>query len=737
MSYISDNTTPYQRSVPLWDKLLGEFPRLAEAINVSEDLSGLHRRLSHWAKEVLRQNPHFNDLAGDPIPEHSWYPHLRWPDVAAVRILDYIRHAGREFPDPDRKGHKLRSEPFRILFHHFRDRDPSIPPAFLEDMLWLFRQLCGPASAGKPDEQTLRNWMERHPDGLDDDIIAIRKKNRDRILNVLLEEMEAGRMQSRNFLFPNGFNKEKKISLMREWWNDYRFHLRFALRSPELLNKALGNSLGVHTMELLLRARNEGIPTFVNPYYLSLLNIDDQVYTDQVIRDYVFPGKELLDQFGRITAWEKEDVVEPGKPNAAGWILPTRHNLHRRYPEVAILIPDTMGRACGGLCVLCQRMYDFQRGRLNFDLDGLLPDERWPLKLERLMDYFEKDTQLRDVLITGGDALMSSDRSLQKILDAVYSMALRKKEANTHRPQGSKFAEIQRVRLGTRLPVYLPQRITPTLLEILASFREKAAAIGISQFVIQTHVSSPLEITPEMKKAVGKLISVGWMVTNQHVFTVPASKRGHNARLRKTLNDIGVLPYYTFTVKGYAENAHHFVPLAHMVQESREEKRMGIVSGIREEKLLSRARDPWSLRSGIQELREANEQAFLATDRSVLNLPGVGKSLTFRTIGITRHGRRILEFDHDHSRKHSPVIREMGKVIIIESKSISAYLNQLREMGSDPREYRNVFGYSLGLTEARTSIFEYPDLPFTITSNISNLDIKSLRETQPGMAASP
>ena len=64
---------------------------------------------------------------------------------------------------------------------------------------------------------------------------------------------------------------------------------------------------------------------------------------------------QLVEEFGQISAWEKEDQVEPGKPNAAGWLLPTSDCVHRRYPEVAILIPETMGRACGGLCVSCQR----------------------------------------------------------------------------------------------------------------------------------------------------------------------------------------------------------------------------------------------------------------------------------------------------------------------------------------------------------------------------------------------
>jgi lysine 2,3-aminomutase len=115
-----------------------------------------------------------------------------------------------------------------------------------------------------------------------------------------------------------------------------------------------------------------------------------------------------------------------GKPNAAGWILPSHHNVHRRYPEVAIMIPDTMGRACGGLCVSCQRMYEFQRGNLNFNLDKLRPDETWNEKLRRLLDYYENDTQLRDILITGGDALMSRDESLEKILIAYMKWQLEK-----------------------------------------------------------------------------------------------------------------------------------------------------------------------------------------------------------------------------------------------------------------------------------------------------------------------
>ncbi len=59
------------------------------------------------------------------------------------------------------------------------------------------------------------------------------------------------------------------------------------------------------------------------------------------------------------------------------------------------------------------------------------------------MEYFENDTQLRDILITGGDALMSQNKTLRNILEAVYKMAVRKRNANLQRAEGEKYAELQ------------------------------------------------------------------------------------------------------------------------------------------------------------------------------------------------------------------------------------------------------------------------------------------------------
>lgn len=85
------------------------------------------------------------------------------------------------------------------------------------------------------------------------------------------------------------------------------------------------------------------MPFFATPYYLSLLNCTGSGYNDDSLRSYILYSPQLVETYGQIRAWEREDIVEAGKPNAAGWLLPDGHNIHRRYPEVAILIPDTMG----------------------------------------------------------------------------------------------------------------------------------------------------------------------------------------------------------------------------------------------------------------------------------------------------------------------------------------------------------------------------------------------------------
>lgn len=637
-------------------------------------------------------------------------------------------------------GQDISVQTIRLLYQFLTEKLENIemPTDLFVELFQLFKRLQG-ENVPSPSPQRIKSRNDRWDTGLDEEVREMRDENKERMLHLLIQKIENRKSKpSVRFHFEEGMSYEEKYQLVSKWWGDFRFHLSMAVKSPAELNRFLGNSLSSETMYLLNRARKKGMPFFATPYYLSLLNVTGYGYNDEAIRSYILYSPRLVETYGNIRAWEKEDIVEAGKPNAAGWLLPDGHNIHRRYPEVAILIPDTMGRACGGLCASCQRMYDFQSERLNFEFETLRPKESWDSKLRRLMTHFEQDTQLRDILITGGDALMSQNKTLKNILEAVYRMAVRKQRANLERPEGEKYAELQRVRLGSRLLAYLPMRINDELVDILREFKEKASAVGVKQFIIQTHFQTPLEVTPEAKEAIRKILSAGWIITNQLVYTVAASRRGHTTRLRQVLNSLGVVCYYTFSVKGFNENYAVFAPNSRSMQEQQEEKIYGqmtpeqaeelykiletkVSAGINEEK----TKEDADTAKQIRRFMRKHHLPFLATDRSVLNLPAIGKSMTFQLVGLTEEGKRILRFEHDGTRHHSPIIDQMGQIYIVENKSLAAYLRQLSKMGEDPEDYASIWSYTKGETEPRFSLYEYPDFPFRITDKMSNLEINN------------
>lgn len=636
------------------------------------------------------------------------------------RLLEYDGRVVHELS----VGEDVKVETLALLWRFLSGRigEDEISPDFALELYHQFSRLHA-APSGVPEKEDVLRWMRRWPDGLNEQVRAIREANKERIMALLVRKIEHRPASSGRYVFPEGCSEAEKLGWVRRWWGEARFHLSMAVKSAAELNRMLDGTLSGETLRIYQQAQEKGIPVFVTPYYLSLLNPTGKGYDDAAIRSYVIYSSRLVETFGCIRAWEREDIVEEGKPNVAGWLLPGGHNIHRRYPEVAILIHDTMGRACGGLCASCQRMYDFQSRRLNFELEKLKPKENWNTRLRKLMDYFEHDTQIRDILITGGDALMSRNATLRNILDAVCKMAVRKRQANLSRPDGEKYAELQRVRLGTRLPVYLPMRVDDELLDILRDFRQKAVEAGITQLFVQTHFQSPLEVTPESREAIRRILSTGWAVTNQLVYNVAASRRGHTAKLRKVLNSLGVICYYTFTVKGFEENYEVFAPNARSLQESAEEKAWGRLAPEAEHDFLESLDGAPNKAVAVRQFCAAHDVPFLATDRSVLNLPGIGKSMSFALVGVDAKGRRILRFDHDRTRRHSPIIDRVHEVYIRENKPVYRYLLQLQDMGEDMGEYETLWAYTEGETERRFPFFEYPVPDFSVTGRYTNLDV--------------
>lgn len=676
-----------------------EFPELTALAVESKDDSGFKVRLESYLDKYTE-----ND--------------------ASEQIRLFIHFDGKEVFELSTE-QNIQIQTLSLLWQFLKGelKEQTVKTDLLIDLFYQFKRLEEPTPE-KPTMIKIKSRTERWPTGLDENVIRVHEDNKERMIRLLVHKLENRKLPTQSrFQLPAGLSEQDKYDMVGNWWNDYRFHLSMAVKGPNELNRFLNHSLSEQTMQILTKAKKKGIPFFVTPYYLSLLDTTNGAYDDETIRSYILYSPELVDTYGEIRAWEKEDTVEAGKPNAAGWLLPNAHNIHRRYPEVAILIPDTMGRACGGLCASCQRMYDFQSERLNFELETLAPQETWDKKLRRLMTYFEEDTQLRDILITGGDALMSQNKTLRNILDAVYRMAVRKQKANWQRPSGEKHAELQRVRLGSRLLAYLPMRINDGLIEILKEFKEKASDVGVKQFVIQTHFQSPLEVTPQARDAIRKIISAGWIITNQLVYTVAASRRGHTTRLRQVLNNLGVVCYYTFSVKGFHENYAVFTPNSRSLQEEKEEKIAGNMTHAQQEELAYLLEHGVEVDQRIRRFMKRYHLPFLATDRNVLNLPGIGKSMTFKTVGVTPGGERILQFDHDDTRNHSPIINQMGTVFIVENKSIAAYLRQLEKLGEDPEDYATIWQYIEGKTEPRFRFYEYPPFHFRITDRFSNLSI--------------
>lgn len=187
----------------------------------------------------------------------------------------------------------------------------------------------------------------------------------------------------------------------------------------------------------------------------------------------------------------------------------------RRYPDRLII---KVTNICGMYCRFCQRR------RLIGEHDTHEPEE----KLEKAIDYVRRNKEIRDVLITGGDAFMLSDATMEWMLKELRSIE-----------------HVEIIRFGTRTPVTLPQRITDNLVDILKKYHP---------IYVNTHFNNPREITEEAKAACEKLANAGIPLGNQMVLLNGVNNDKYVVRkLNQALLTVRVKPYYIFhpkTVKG-------------------------------------------------------------------------------------------------------------------------------------------------------------------------------------------
>ncbi|MFA5011659.1 MAG: KamA family radical SAM protein [Ignavibacteria bacterium] len=239
----------------------------------------------------------------------------------------------------------------------------------------------------------------------------------------------------------------------------------------------------------------------INPYYLSLIREPNDPIWRQCVPDEV----------------ELEDIDAPEDPLNEDDMSPVP-NITHRYPDRALFLVTSQ---CGLYCRFCTRkrkVGDSHKISMR--------------TFESAFNYLEQHTEISDVILSGGDPLMLTDAMLEKIL-------VRLREIK----------HIQIIRLGTKMPCVLPQRITPKLVNMLKKYHP---------IYINTHFNHPWEITEESKKACAMLVDAGCPVGNQSVLMKGVNDNADTMReLMKGLLSIRVRPYYIYQAD-LTKGANHF-----------------------------------------------------------------------------------------------------------------------------------------------------------------------------------
>lgn len=246
---------------------------------------------------------------------------------------------------------------------------------------------------------------------------------------------------------------------------------------------------------------NEFFQVRINPYYLSLIRYPGDPIWLQCVPDI----KELQD-FDADEDPLQEDAMSPVS------------NITHRYPDRALFLTTSQ---CGLYCRFCTRKRKVGDSE-KISMKGL----------EAAFNYLEENTAIRDVILSGGDPLMLTDTMLKKILKRLRSIP-----------------HIEIIRLGTKMPCVLPQRITQKLCDIIKKYHP---------IYVNTHFNHPWEITEESSRACQMLADAGVPVGNQMVLMKGVNDDAAVVKeLMQKLLKIRVRPYYMY-MADETKGANHF-----------------------------------------------------------------------------------------------------------------------------------------------------------------------------------
>ena len=239
----------------------------------------------------------------------------------------------------------------------------------------------------------------------------------------------------------------------------------------------------------------------INPYYLSLIR-----YPGDPIWLQCVPDVKELDDIDAEDDPLHEDEMSP---------VP---NITHRYPDRALFLVTSQ---CGLYCRFCTRKRKVgDQTKISMRT------------FESAFRYLEQHTEISDVILSGGDPLMLTDTMLEKILARLRQIK-----------------HIQIIRLGSKMPCVLPQRITPQLVDMLKKYHP---------IYCNTHFNHPWEITEESKKACAMLVDAGIPVGNQCVLMKGVNDNAETMKqLMKGLLAMRVRPYYIY-MADLTKGANHF-----------------------------------------------------------------------------------------------------------------------------------------------------------------------------------
>jgi lysine 2,3-aminomutase len=293
---------------------------------------------------------------------------------------------------------------------------------------------------------------------------------------------------------PTGKRHPAWSDIPAEQWNDWRWQRQHAIRTTD----QLAELLAIPAEELAaLRALESKYRTAIPPYYFSLIDVDNP--HDPIRLQSVPSSKEETN----LSGVEFDDPLEEDQDSPVPGVT-------HRYPDRALLITTPV---CSMYCRFCTRK------RVTMDREGWDAPSRDEM---RMIEYVRQTEAIRDVILSGGDPLTLPVAKLRWFLEELAAID-----------------HVDVIRVGTRVPVTLPQRLYDRgLVQLLQS---------VGKVWIQTHFNHPVEITPEATHACRNLINAGMPINNHSVLMKGVNDSVQTMReLVRGLLRIKVRPYYMF-----------------------------------------------------------------------------------------------------------------------------------------------------------------------------------------------